>query len=169
MTTRSIADYLGAHPFCRPGRRPSSNWPGARATSMSGPGNTCSARAAPPSIFYVVMHGQIALELFSQGIGPQVVDSADDGEVPDWPWLIPPHQWVFNARAAEPASVVSLDSACLRGKCEAGPRLGHEFMQRWHRPCPADCRRPGCACPTPTAPHGPVPGWPVRSRPRLAD
>ena len=27
-------------------------------------------------------------------------------------------------------SVVSLDSACLRGKCEADPRLGYELVQR---------------------------------------
>jgi CRP/FNR family transcriptional regulator, cyclic AMP receptor protein len=26
--------------------------------------------------------------------------------------------------------VVSLESACLRGKCDAGPRLGYEFVQR---------------------------------------
>jgi CRP/FNR family transcriptional regulator, cyclic AMP receptor protein len=40
----------------------------------------------------------------------------------DWPWLIPPYRWR--------TSVVSLDSACLRGKCDADPRLGYQFVQR---------------------------------------
>ena len=48
----------------------------------------------------------------------------------DWPWLIPPHWWLFDARAVESTSVVSLESACLRGKCDADPRLGYELVQR---------------------------------------
>ena len=76
------------------------------------------------------MHGRIALELFSPGSGPHVLDSAGEGEVLDWPWLIPPYRWFFDARAVEPTSVVALDSACLRGKCEADPRLGYDLMQR---------------------------------------
>ena len=35
-----------------------------------------------------------------------------------------------DGRAVEPTSVVSLDAACLRGKCEADPRLGYELAMR---------------------------------------
>jgi hypothetical protein len=59
-----------------------------------------------------------------------VLDTASDGEVLDWPWLIPPHRWLFDARAVESTSVVSLESACLRGKRDADPRLGYELVQR---------------------------------------
>ena len=81
--------------------------------------------------FYVViMHGRVALELSTANSGPHVLESAGEGEVLDWPWLIPPHRWLFDARAVEPTSVVSLESACLRGKYDADPRLGYEFAQR---------------------------------------
>jgi CRP-like cAMP-binding protein len=76
------------------------------------------------------MHGRIALELHSPGGGPLVLETVSSGEVLDWPWLIPPHRWSFDARAAEPTSVVSLESACLRAKCDADPRLGYELIQR---------------------------------------
>ena len=76
------------------------------------------------------MHGRIALELISPGAGALVLDTAGDGEVLDWPWLIPPYRWMCDARAVEPTSLVSLDSACLRGKCEADPRLGYALVQR---------------------------------------
>jgi CRP/FNR family transcriptional regulator, cyclic AMP receptor protein len=131
MTVRSIADYLGVHPFF-------SGLDAASIQQLAGCARNEHVRAGEylfraggtAEHFYVVMHGRVALELFSPGGGPQVVDSADDGEVLDWPWLIPPHQWLFDARAVEPTSVVSLDSACLRGKCEADPRLGYELVQR---------------------------------------
>jgi CRP/FNR family transcriptional regulator, cyclic AMP receptor protein len=76
------------------------------------------------------MHGRIALEVFSPGTGGLVLDTASDGEVLDWPWLIPPYRWLFDARAVESTSVVSLESACLRGKCDADPRMGYELVQR---------------------------------------
>lgn len=131
MTVRSIADYLGVHPFF-------SGLDAASIQQLAGCARNEHIRAGEylfraggtAEHFYVVMHGRVALELFSPGSGPQVVDSADDGEVLDWPWLIPPHQWLFDARAVEPTSVVSLDSACLRGKCDADPRLGYELVQR---------------------------------------
>lgn len=58
------------------------------------------------------------------------METVSNGEVLDWAWLIPPHRWPFDARAVEPTSVVSLESACLRGKCDAGSRLGYELIQR---------------------------------------
>jgi CRP-like cAMP-binding protein len=131
MTVRSIADYLGVHPFF-------AGLDAASVQQLAGCARNEHVRAGEylfraggsAEHFYVVMHGRIALELFGPGTGPLVVDSAGNGEVLDWPWLIPPHQWLLDARAVEPTSVVSLDSACLRGKCEDDPRLGYELVQR---------------------------------------
>jgi len=39
--------------------------------------------------FYVIMHGRIALELFSPGSGPHVLDSSGEGEVLDLYGLAP--------------------------------------------------------------------------------
>jgi len=131
MTVRSIAEYLGAHPFFAGLDAPSvQQLAGCARNEHVRAGEYLFREGGTAEHFYVIMHGRIALELFSPGTGPHVLESASDGEVLDWPWLIPPHRWLFDARAMEPTSVVSLDSACLRGKCETDPRLGYEFVQR---------------------------------------
>lgn len=131
MTVRSIADYLGAHEFFA-GLDTASiqQLAGCARNEHVRAGEYLFREGGSAEHFYLVLHGRIMLELFSPGTGRHIVDSAGDGEVLDWPWLIPPHRWLFDARAAEPTSVVSLNSACLRGKCDADPQLGYEFVQR---------------------------------------
>ncbi len=131
MTVRPIADYLGAHPFF-------AGLDAAAVQQLAGCARNEHVRdgaylfreGGTAEHFYVIMHGRIALEVFRPGSGPIVLDSAGVGEVLDWPWLIPPHRWLFDARAVEPTSVICLDSACLRGKCDADPLLGYELVQR---------------------------------------
>ena len=131
MAVRSIAEYLGDHPFF-------AGLDAASVQDLAGCARNEHLRAGEylfheggaAEHFYVVMHGRIALEVFSPGTGAHMLESAGEGEVLDWPWLIPPYRWMFDARAVESTSVVSLDSACLRGKCDADLRLGYEFLQR---------------------------------------
>jgi len=131
MITRSIADYLSSHPFF-------SGLDDAVIAELAGCARNEHVRAGEylfraggtAEHFYVITRGRIGLELHSPGSGSHTLDSAGEGEVLDWPWLIPPYQWFFDGRAAEPTSVVSLDSACLRRKCDADPRLGYELIQR---------------------------------------
>jgi CRP/FNR family transcriptional regulator, cyclic AMP receptor protein len=131
MTVRSIAEYLGAHPFF-------AGLDAASVQELAGCAGNEHVRAGEylfreggtAEHFYVVMHGRIALELVSPGTGELVLETAGDGEVLDWPWLIPPYRWMCDGRAVEPTSLVSLESACLRGKCDADPRLGYQFVQR---------------------------------------
>lgn len=131
MITRSIADYLSAHPFF-------AGLADGALAELAGCARNEHIRAGeylfraghPAEHFYVITRGRIALELHSPGDGAHVLDSAGEGEVLDWPWLIPPYEWFFDGRAAGPTSVVSLDSACLRRKCDADPALGYELIQR---------------------------------------
>jgi CRP/FNR family transcriptional regulator, cyclic AMP receptor protein len=131
MKVRPITDYLSAHPFF-------ADLDAAAVQQLAGcarnehirGGEYLFREGGTAEHFYVIIHGHIALEVFRPGSGPIVLDSVGVGEVLDWPWLIPPHLWLFDARAVEPTSVVCLDSACLRGKCEADPQLGYELVQR---------------------------------------
>jgi CRP/FNR family transcriptional regulator, cyclic AMP receptor protein len=131
VTVRSIADYLGSHAFFA-GLDDASvkDLAGCARNKHIRPGEFLFREGDAAEHFYAITHGQIALELFSPNVGALTVATAGDGEVLDWPWLIPPHRWMFDARAMEPTSVVCLDSACLRGKCDADPRLGYQFVQR---------------------------------------
>ena len=131
MRIRSIAEYLADHPFF-------ADLNAAAVAELAGcarnehvqAGSYLFREGGEADYFYVIMHGRVALELYSPGTGPHVLDSAGEGEVLDWPWLIPPHRWFWDARAVEPTSVVALDSACLRGKCEADLQLGYDLVQR---------------------------------------
>jgi CRP/FNR family cyclic AMP-dependent transcriptional regulator len=80
--------------------------------------------------FYVIRSGRVALELVAPGRDPLVVDTVDAGEVLGWSWLVPPYTWFCDGRAAAPTSVVALDGACLRSKCDADPALGYRLLQR---------------------------------------
>ena len=80
--------------------------------------------------FYLIRHGRVSLEVRAPA-GPAVtVDSAHDGDVVGWSWLVPPHRWLFDARATDETSVIAFDGACLRGKCETDPAVGYALLQR---------------------------------------
>ena len=80
--------------------------------------------------FYIIRHGSVALEVHSPAKGAVVMDTADDGEVVGFSWLVPPFRYLFDARAVQETSAVSFDGTCLRGKCDDDPRIGYQLMQR---------------------------------------
>lgn len=81
--------------------------------------------------FFLLRHGRIALELQAPGKDPYRFETLGAGEVVGWSWLIPPYKWQFDGRAIEDTSVVKFDGKCLRGKCDADPRLGHDIMKKF--------------------------------------
>lgn len=84
----------------------------------------------PAETFFVIRHGHVAIEAHDQPRGAIVIETVGDGEVLGWSWLIPPHRWLFDARAVDDTSVVVFDGTCLREKCDQDPRLGYAIIQR---------------------------------------
>ena len=60
-----------------------------------------------------------------------MVQALGPGEVLGWSWLLPPYEWHYSARAAEPTDVVALDGKALRARCEEDHGLGYEMMKRF--------------------------------------
>jgi CRP-like cAMP-binding protein len=81
--------------------------------------------------FYVIRHGKVGVEVFVPGTGAVRVDTLDEGEVLGWSWLFPPCTAHFDARALTLVRALSLDGACLRGKCENDPAFGYDLMKRF--------------------------------------
>jgi len=81
--------------------------------------------------FYVLRHGRVALELSAPGRGALTFQTINEGEIVGVSWLIPPYRWTYDARAPELVRAVSIDAACLRGKCEADHDLGYDMMKRF--------------------------------------
>ena len=85
----------------------------------------------PAQTFYLIREGRLALEIAAPGRGALVVQTLGEGEVAGFSWLIEPHRWEFDGRAIDEVRAVRMDGACLRGKCEADPRLGYDLMRRF--------------------------------------
>ena len=81
--------------------------------------------------FFLIRHGKIALEIVAPGKAPIVIETLQDGDIVGASWLVPPYRRMFDARAVELTRAISMDAACLRGKCEADHHLGYEMMKRF--------------------------------------
>jgi CRP/FNR family transcriptional regulator, cyclic AMP receptor protein len=81
--------------------------------------------------FYVLRHGAVALETFVPARGAITIETIEAGDVVGWSWLFAPYRWQFDARAVRPVRATGFDGLCLRGKCEADPRLGYDLMSRF--------------------------------------
>jgi len=127
----TIKDLLEGHPFFA-GLSPSALEliAGCASNVHFAEGDRIFNQGEPASLFYVLRHGRVALEVYSPAKGPLVIDTMDEGEVLGWSWLVPPYQYFADARAVTPVSATALDGACLRGKCEADPDLGYQLLKR---------------------------------------
>ena len=85
----------------------------------------------PANEFFLIRHGKIALEIVAPGKAPIIFETLQDGEIVGASWLVPPYRRMFDARAVELTRAISMDAACLRGKCEADHHLGYEMMKRF--------------------------------------
>jgi CRP-like cAMP-binding protein len=99
------------------------------ALGEAAPGQVLFREGGPADTFYLVRAGRVALEVPAPG-GAHVVDTAHGGDVVGWSWAVPPHRWLFDARATEPTTLVVVDAVCLRAACDRDPALGHAVLQR---------------------------------------
>ena len=103
---------------------------GCARNAVFGDGQFLFREGTPAETFYLVREGAIALEIAAPS-GVLTVQTVGAGEVAGFSWLVGPHRWQFDGRAAGRVHAVEFDGACLRGKCDADPRLGYDLMRRF--------------------------------------
>jgi CRP-like cAMP-binding protein len=81
--------------------------------------------------FYIVRTGKVSIEVFVPQRGAVTIQTAGEGEILGWSWLVAPYQWHFDARAMDLTLVIAFDGKCLRGKCEEDHSLGYELLKRF--------------------------------------
>ena len=81
--------------------------------------------------FYLIRHGQVALEMAIPGKGRTVIRTLKDDDELGVSWLIPPYRWSFDARAVTLTRAIGFDAACLRAKCDEDHDLGYALMMRF--------------------------------------
>jgi CRP/FNR family transcriptional regulator, cyclic AMP receptor protein len=80
--------------------------------------------------FFLIRNGSVSIEVHAAGRGTITVQTAGDGDIVGFSWLMPPHVWMFDCRAVQTTRALVFDGACLRGKCDRDPRLGYDLMRR---------------------------------------
>ena len=127
---RTIEELLPGHPFFAGLGAPAIELiAGCAVNAHLRSGEFLFHEGEPANTFYVVRRGRVAIQmrLPTEGV---VLDTARDGDVVGWSWLIAPYRWTFDACATEDTDVIAFDGACLRGKCEADPALGYDLLKR---------------------------------------
>lgn len=81
--------------------------------------------------FYIIIHGEVTIESPSTTGARTEVQRLTDGEVLGWSWLVPPHQWQFDACATKHTTTFALDADAIRTRCEEDHDLGYELMKRF--------------------------------------
>jgi CRP/FNR family cyclic AMP-dependent transcriptional regulator len=130
MTLQSISDYLPQHPFFAGLDAATLDLAAGCATNVHfRPGSLLFREGDPADVFYVLRHGRVSIQMRTP-TEDVLLDTAHDGDVVGWSWLVPPYRWTFDARATEETSAIAFDGACLRGKCEGDAVLGYALLQR---------------------------------------
>ena len=83
--------------------------------------------------FCLIRHGKIAIDIPVSKQRGITIQTIGDGDILGWSWLIPPHNYRFNAKAIIETRAISFDGKCLREKCESKKDLGYELLKRLTR------------------------------------
>ncbi len=127
---RTIAEDLPGHPFFAGLDSDALALLAGCAVNMHArPGEYLFREGEPADSFFVIREGRVALEM-RLPTGAAVLDTAEQGEVLGWSWLVPPYRWTFDGRAVDHVRAVRFDGGCLREKCAADPDLGYALLQR---------------------------------------
>lgn len=94
-------------------------------------GEFVGRQGEPADHFCIVRQGRIGLEIHAPARGALTIQTIGDNDVLGWSWLLPPHQWHFDARALTTTRALMLDGRCLRGKMEHDYELGYELLRRF--------------------------------------
>jgi CRP-like cAMP-binding protein len=94
-------------------------------------GEFVGRQGEPADRFWIVRQGCVAIEIHAPGRGTVTIETIGENEVLGWSWLLPPHQWHFDARALTATRALALDGRCLRAKFSTDHELGYEVMRRF--------------------------------------
>jgi CRP/FNR family cyclic AMP-dependent transcriptional regulator len=94
-------------------------------------GDAIARQGTAADAFYLIRHGQVAVQIAVPARGPVTIDTLGEGDVLGWSWLLPPYEWHFDVEAVELTRAVAFDVRCVRDKFETDPRLGYELLRRF--------------------------------------
>ncbi|MEV4702995.1 Crp/Fnr family transcriptional regulator [Actinoplanes sp. NPDC049316] len=83
----------------------------------------------PADHFWLLEHGDVALDLQVPGHGALVLETLPAGTLLGWSWLCPPYRWHFGAVARTAVTTLRFDAGLVLRRCEADPSFGYAMMR----------------------------------------
>jgi CRP-like cAMP-binding protein len=132
MSIDGLAGVLADHPFFYDMKQEHLETL-AQCASVAefGPGQQIFREGGEADACYLIVDGDVALEIALPRHGQHVITTLHGGEVLGWSWLFPPYRWSFDAQALTDTRTIRFDAAELREKKAEDPSLGYELMQRF--------------------------------------
>jgi CRP-like cAMP-binding protein len=87
-------------------------------------------RGTVADVCHLIVDGTIAIEIRPPGRAPATLQTLHGGDLLGWSWLIEPHRWTFDARAATVSSAITLDAELLRRSIDNDCAFGLVIMRR---------------------------------------
>ena len=84
----------------------------------------------PADQFYLILHGNVMIEISPGHHSDVNIQNVEDGEVLGWSWLIPPYKWQFDAKANDFIRAIAVDGSLLRAMCRHNHDTGFEILTR---------------------------------------
>jgi CRP-like cAMP-binding protein len=94
------------------------------------PGELLAREGETAKTFYLIQAGHVVVSLHTPERGVVPVQTVGPGEIVGWSWLVPPHHWQFDCRAADKVEGLAFDAERLRQKCEQDHELGYQLLKR---------------------------------------
>lgn len=127
-----VLEVLGQHPFFYGMSEDHLRKMAACASAVEFvSGQTIFHEGAPADVCYLILDGDVALELTAPGRGPHVIQTLHAGDILGWSWLFPPFKWSFDAQSLVQTSAIRFDAAELRAAKEADLAFGYDLLKRF--------------------------------------
>lgn len=95
------------------------------------PGEVIFREGGDADACYLILEGDVGLEMMVPGRGPHVIQTLHSGEILGWSWLFRPYRWVYDAQALTPTKAVRFDAPALRRAKGEDCAFGYELMTRF--------------------------------------
>jgi len=92
-------------------------------------GEFLAREGAKTHAFYLVQSGHVQIGSHGPGNEFEPLAQVGPGEVVGWSWLLKPHRWQFDCRAADRVQGLMFDADWLREQCESDHELGYHLLK----------------------------------------
>jgi CRP-like cAMP-binding protein len=130
MTRPTNTGDLAGHPFLQGLSATHLERLAAAATPFSAaPGEYLTRDGEAADVFYLIESGRVVIGTHLAPRGDVPIQTLGPGDVVGWSWLLPPHQWQFDAWVVDAVEGFVFDAAWLREQCEQDHDLGYHLLK----------------------------------------